>query len=83
LQFSKHFQNQRVSVQAFPKIPLAVLWDFKGLQASKTTSDVPPNFLQFPPPFSRIPAAAAPHSLPAPHGSEAGQLFAGIDGAAG
>jgi hypothetical protein len=34
--FCKLFQNQAVSVQAFPNKALAILWDFKGLQASKT-----------------------------------------------
>jgi hypothetical protein len=30
--FSKHFQIQAIFRQAFPKIPLAVLWDSKGLR---------------------------------------------------
>jgi hypothetical protein len=30
--FSKDFQIQAIFRQAFPKNPLAVLWDFKGLQ---------------------------------------------------
>jgi hypothetical protein len=30
------FQNWAVFVQGFPKIPLAVLWYFKGLQGQKT-----------------------------------------------
>jgi hypothetical protein len=34
--FGKLFQIQAVFVQAFPNKALAVLWDFKGLQASKT-----------------------------------------------
>jgi hypothetical protein len=41
---------------------LAVLWNFKGLQAQKTTFDISPNLLWFPPPFRRIPDAAAPCS---------------------
>jgi hypothetical protein len=34
--FCKLFQIQAVFVQAFPNKALAVLWDFKELQASKT-----------------------------------------------
>jgi hypothetical protein len=30
--FSKDFRIQAIFRQAFPKNPLAVLWDFKGLQ---------------------------------------------------
>jgi hypothetical protein len=30
--FSKHFQISGCFLQGFPKIPLAVLWDFKGLR---------------------------------------------------
>jgi hypothetical protein len=60
--FSKLFQIQHVSVQAFPKKALAVLWNFKGLQASKTTFDVSPNFLWVAPPFRRIPDTAALYS---------------------
>jgi len=30
--FSKDFQIQPIFRQAFPKNPLGVLWDFKGLQ---------------------------------------------------
>ncbi|MFZ2107745.1 MAG: hypothetical protein WAV18_20590 [Roseiarcus sp.] len=62
MHFSKLFQIQRVFVQAFPNKALAVLWDFKGLQASKSPSDISPNFCGFSPFFSRIPNAAAPHS---------------------
>jgi hypothetical protein len=62
LHFSKPFQIQRVFVQAFPNKALAVLWDFKELQASKSQSDVSPNFCGLAPFFSRIPNAAAPHS---------------------
>jgi hypothetical protein len=34
--FSKHFQISGCFLQGFPKIPLAVLWDFKGLRWIKT-----------------------------------------------
>jgi hypothetical protein len=51
---------------------LVVLWDFKGLQASKTQSARTPNFLPLPPPFNRIPDAAPPHSATSPrNGSRA------------
>ena len=36
--FSKPFQISAVSLQAFPNISLAVLWDFNGLQAFQTQS---------------------------------------------
>jgi hypothetical protein len=41
---------------------LAVLWNFKGLQASQTTFDISPNLLWFPPAFRRIPDTVAPYS---------------------
>jgi hypothetical protein len=34
--FAKLFQNQAYFLQGFPKIPLAVLWDFKDLQYLQT-----------------------------------------------
>jgi hypothetical protein len=33
--YCKLFQNSAVSLQAFPKKALAILWDFKGLQGLK------------------------------------------------
>jgi hypothetical protein len=39
--FSKDFQISACFVQTFPKIPLAVLWDFKGLQGLQIESVVP------------------------------------------
>jgi hypothetical protein len=79
LHFSKPFQIQRVFVQAFPNKALAVLWDFKELQASKSQSDVSPNFCGLAPFFSRIPNAAAPHSAASRRmGFEAGPPFAGV-----
>src|SRR5271163_3303289 len=35
--FCQAFPKLGCFVQAFPKIPLAVLWDFKGLQGKKPT----------------------------------------------
>jgi hypothetical protein len=74
---SKLFQIQAVFLQAFPKKALVVLWDFKGLQASKPSDDVSPNFSPLVPSFPPIPAAAAPHSAAAPQGREDVPLFAG------
>jgi hypothetical protein len=41
---------------------LAVLRNFKGLQAQKTTFDISPNLLWFPPPFRRISDTVEPYS---------------------
>src|SRR6202795_4819718 len=55
--FSKLLQNSRVSLQAFPKKSLAVLWDFKGLQGFQTSFDAfqifPPSAAPFRPHFGR------------------------------
>ena len=60
--FSKLLQKSRVSLQAFPKKSLAVLWDFKGLQGLQTSFDAFQIFLLQPPLFDRILDAAGPHS---------------------
>jgi hypothetical protein len=52
--FSKLLQNSRVLLQAFPNKPLAVLWDFKGLQGFQTSFDAFQIFRLGPPPFGRI-----------------------------
>jgi len=60
LHSSKLFQIQAVLLQAFSKKALADLWDFNGLQASKTLNEVSPTFSSPPPSFRPISAAAAP-----------------------
>jgi hypothetical protein len=52
--FSKLLQNSRVLLQAFPNKSLAVLWDFKGLQAFQTPFDAFQIFRLGPPQFCRI-----------------------------
>jgi hypothetical protein len=51
---SKLLQNQRVSLQAFPNISLAVLWYFNGLQGFQTAIDGVQVFRSRPPLFGRI-----------------------------
>src|ERR1700688_3994391 len=60
--FAKPFQKQRVSLQAFPKKALAVLWDFNELQGLQTQSVRLQIFSSRRPPFSLVPDAVAPHS---------------------
>jgi hypothetical protein len=41
---AKHFQIRGRFLQIFPKIPLAVLWEIKGLQEEKGKFRFAPNF---------------------------------------
>src|SRR5277367_2002624 len=59
-------------VQAFPKLgcfrpsfskqSFGRFVGFQGVASLKNLNDLAPNFLRLPPPFSRIPAGATPHS---------------------
>jgi hypothetical protein len=63
LHFSKLFQIQALFLQVFPKKALAVLWDFKGLQASRPLNDGFSKF--FPAPaFPSAPFPPPPRPIP-------------------
>jgi hypothetical protein len=62
---------------SFSKDSFGRFLGFQGVASLKNPKDVAPNFLRCLPPFSRIPAAAAPHFV-APHEFEGGRPFAGV-----
>jgi hypothetical protein len=41
---AKHFQIRRLFLQTFPRIPLAIFWEIKGLQGGKGKFRFAPNF---------------------------------------
>src|SRR5277367_5605595 len=77
--FAKPFQKQRVSLQAFPKKALVVLWDFNELQGLQIQSVRLQIFSPRRPPFSLVPdARRAAFRRLAPRGFENVESFAEV-----
>src|ERR1700674_4869378 len=62
LAFFQAFPNPGCFVPSFSKQIFGRFVGFQGVASLKNLNDVFPNFLWLPPPFSRSPNAAAPHS---------------------
>src|SRR5277367_2566529 len=59
--FLQAFPNLGCFRPSFSKQIFGRFVGFQGVASLKNLNDVSPNFLWLPPPFSRIPDAAAPH----------------------